>query len=253
MSARPRRSGASSMAAAAATAAIAEAAAPDIKTRIEQVATRLFIRHGYNGVSYIDIGRELGTTHSGIHYHFRTKDVLAEAVLRRVAADTLATMSGIWTDPRTTLFDKLVGTRDSIHRQYLAFNPDGKGGRPWGLLARFTIDAEFLTPAIRKLIRSTLEKLDEAIATGVRLAIESGELVADAPEDGLTLQISSLMTSTGQLTRRASGFERLHELMRWTYLGIVRAYGRTPATPRRWPDLPRKPRTTPAKTTEETS
>ena len=87
----------------------------DVTSRIEEVATRLFILHGYNGVSYLDIAKELGTTHSNIHYYYRTKALLAEAVLRRVADATLDAMKGIWTRPGTSLFDKFIGTRDWIY------------------------------------------------------------------------------------------------------------------------------------------
>ncbi len=216
-------------------------AVDDAPARIVAVATRLFTLHGYNGVSYLDIARELGTTHSKIHYYFRTKDLLAEAVLRGVADRTLAAMREIWARPDASLHERLLGTRDWIHRQYLEFNPEGQGGRSWGLLARFTLDADSLTPSMRKLIRATLEKLDEYVAAGVRAAIERGELVPDAPADGIALQIAAVLSVTGQLTRRASGFERLHELLRWTYVGIVRAYGRSPRHPLAWPELGRRP------------
>jgi TetR/AcrR family transcriptional repressor of nem operon len=55
--------------------------ARDLQVRIEEVGIRLFITHGYNGTSYLDIARELGISHSNIHYYYRTKAVLAEAVL----------------------------------------------------------------------------------------------------------------------------------------------------------------------------
>ena len=211
----------------------------DVTSRIEDVATRLFILHGYNGVSYLDIARALGITHSSIHYYYRTKAVLAEAVLRRVAEATLGAMKNLWTDPETSLFDKFVGTRDWIHGQYLLFNPGGTGGRPWGLLSRFTLDADALNPAMRRLIRSSIDKLEDHIATGVRGAVESGELVADAPQAGITLQIGSLMSVTGQMTRRSSGFDRLNELLRWAHAGIERAYGVAGTRRRPWPKLPR--------------
>lgn len=219
-------------------------AAADPKARIEEVATRLFIRHGYNGTSYLDIARELGTTHSRIHYYFRTKDLLAEAVLRRVTEATLATMRGIWTDARSSLCDKFVATRDWTWRQYLEHNPGGRGGRLWGLLARFTMDADALSLPSRRLLRASVERLDDYVATGVRG--REGELAADAPVEGMALQIASLMAATGQLTRRGSGFERLHDLMRWTYVGIVAAYGLDPPRARPWPELPAETATIPS-------
>jgi AcrR family transcriptional regulator len=215
----------------------AKALNPDVSARIEGVATRLFILHGYNGVSYLDIAREMGVTHSSIHYYYRTKAVLAEAVLRRVADATLGAMKSIWADPSTTLFAKFVATRDWIHGQYLRSNPGGKGGKPWGLLSRFTSDAEALTLPMRRVIRASVDKLEEHIATGVAASVAHGYLAADAPQDGITLQIASLMSVTGQITRHAAGFERLDELMRWTHACLERAYGAAETVPA-WPPLP---------------
>jgi AcrR family transcriptional regulator len=211
----------------------------DVAERIEQAARRRFILHGYNGVSYLDIGADLGITHSSIHYYYRTKAQLAEAVLRRVADATVESMRSIWVDPATTLADKFVATRDWIHTQYLEFNPDGKGGRPWGLLARFSLDADDLSPGMKRVIRGSLDKLEQHIATGVALAVRSGELIADAPQAGITLQITSLMSITGQITRGASGFERLDDLFRWTYLALARAYGAPRRSIPAWPPVPR--------------
>lgn len=214
-----------------------KASSPDVSERIEQVATRLFILHGYNGVSYLDIAREMGVTHSSIHYYYRSKAMLAEAVLRRVAEATLHSMKRIWVEPATGLFDKFVGTRDWIYSQYLLSNPQGSGGQPWGLLSRFTADAEALTPPMRRVIRNSVDKLEEHIAAGVELEARRGALVADAPQEGIALQIGSLLTIAAQITRHASGFGRLDALMRWTHEAIERAYGVEPEA-RPWPRLP---------------
>lgn len=216
--------------------------APDIggdaMARIEEVATRLFILHGYNGVSYLDIARELGITHSSIHYYYRTKAVLAEAVLRRVAESTLGAMKGIWTDAGMTLFEKFVATRDWIHAQYLLSNPTGKGGKPWGLLWRLSMDADSLTTGMKRYLRSNVDRLEDYISGGVEAAVASGELSADTPVEGVTLQIAILMSATGQVTRHSAGFERLDSLMRWTYLSLMRAYGVSGGKLKSWPSLP---------------
>ena len=207
----------------------------DVAERIERVATELFIRNGYHGVSYLGIGKELGITHSNVHYHYRTKAALAEAVLERVARDTLRNTGAIWNDATTSLLQKFVRMRDWTHQSYLQFNPEGSGGRPWGLLSRFSMEADALTPGMRKTIRSTLEQLEEGIRTAVRQAVTSGELEQRAPIEGITLQIASVMYLTGQLTRTAGGFKRLDELMMLT--GIYKAYGKDIAARLKWAAL----------------
>jgi AcrR family transcriptional regulator len=206
------------------------------QTRIVEVAVRLFITHGYNGVSYLSIAKELGISHSNIHYYFRMKSMLAEAVLRQVADATLQSMQKIWLDPSSSLFEKLIGTRNWMYEHYLQFNPGGKGGQSWGLLARFTMDADALSLPMKRLVRSTLQRIEDYISTGVRLAVESGELVGDAPQAGITLQLSSLISVSGHATRSAAGFDRLDELIKWTYAAIRRAYGRPDGTQPRWPE-----------------
>lgn len=209
----------------------------DLATRIVEVATRLFILHGYNGVSYLDIARELGTTHSNVHYYFRTKAMLAEVVLRSVSEATVSVMTSIWTDESTRLLGKFTATRDWIYTRYLAFNPAGRGSHPWGLMSRFSMEADSLSSAMRAIIRQTLVSIEADISTGVAAARQNGELNKDAPIEGITLQIISVMSVTGLITRHASGLDRLDDLMRWTYVGIARAYGAVPPEDN-WPALP---------------
>ncbi len=207
-----------------------EADAADMVERIERTATELFIRNGYHGVSYLAIAKELGVTHSNVHYYYRTKAALAEAVLARVAQQTVAATGEILRDPADTLARKFVRMRDWIHASYLQFNPGGTGGRPWGLLSRFSMDADALTPAMKTLIRNTLARLEADVRTAVEQAVRSGELAHSSPVDGIALQIMGVMHQTGQLTRYASGFARLDELLKWTLATLLRAYGSAAAT-----------------------
>lgn len=209
----------------------------DPTEQIELVATELFIRNGYHGVSYLGIGKELGITHSNVHYYYRTKAALAEAVLRRVARETLVATDAIWTDSATSLMEKFVRMRDWTFQSYLRFNPNGKGGRPWGLLSRFSMEADALTTDMRQTIRTTLRKLEDEIRVAVQMAVVSGEFAKNTPVEGVTLQISSVMYLTGQLTRQASGFSRLDELLMWTIAGLIKAYGVPANRALRWPPI----------------
>ena len=210
----------------------------DTTEQIEAVATELFIRNGYHGVSYLGIGKELGITHSNVHYYYRTKAALADAVLRRVAAETLQATMAIWTDDQTSLVEKFIRMRDWTFQSYLRFNPSGKGGRPWGLLSRFSMEADALTPDMRQTIRSTLRKLEDGIRAAVELAIQHRELAKDTPIDGVTVQIGSVMYLTGQLTRQASGFAPLDELLMWTLTCLLKAYGMSKSARLDWPAIP---------------
>ena len=169
-------------------------------------------------------------------------------MLRRVARETLQATDAIWADSATSLAEKFIRMRDWTFQSYLRFNPTGKGGRPWGLLSRFSMEADALTSDMRLTIRTTLRKLEDEIHGAVKMAVAGGELVQDTPLEGVTLQVSSVMYQTGQLTRHASSFSRLDELLKWTISGLLRAYGVPGHTGLQWPpfrDLAPSPQETP--------
>src|SRR3954471_20851750 len=53
--------------------------------RILDVAERLLQVRGYNGFSYGDVATELGITRAALHYHFRSKAQLGQALIERYA------------------------------------------------------------------------------------------------------------------------------------------------------------------------
>jgi TetR/AcrR family transcriptional repressor of nem operon len=54
--------------------------------RTLDVAERLVALRGFNGFSYADIADELGMTKASLHYHFRGKAELGEALIARYSA-----------------------------------------------------------------------------------------------------------------------------------------------------------------------
>ena len=202
--------------------------------RIRDVATDLFVRRGYNGVSYLDIARHLDITHSNIHYYYKTKSILAEACLAEYANATLTFYDAIWTNPASELLQKFVETRDWAYLRYLRYNPSGKGASHWGLLDRFASDSDALSSELKRMIRETARRLDTCIDRGVQIAIDT-ELRHDTPRADLVLQISTVLYSSRQVTRYRGSFERLDDLMRSTFDTIYLAYGRPPSNRRSWP------------------
>jgi AcrR family transcriptional regulator len=74
----------------------------DIPERIAEEATRLFVAHGYHGVSMREIAEAVGISKAGLYYHFHDKEDLFIAVLtanlERVEAIILAAQQA---DPTT--------------------------------------------------------------------------------------------------------------------------------------------------------
>ena len=58
----------------------------DTRSAILDVAARLVQGRGFNGFSYADVAAELGITKAALHYHFRGKAELGDALIARYAA-----------------------------------------------------------------------------------------------------------------------------------------------------------------------
>ncbi|MEV4177374.1 helix-turn-helix domain-containing protein [Nonomuraea sp. NPDC049709] len=59
----------------------------DTRTRIQEIALRLFTEQGYEATSLREIAEELGVTKAALYYHFKTKDdIVASLVEMRLAA-----------------------------------------------------------------------------------------------------------------------------------------------------------------------
>ncbi|MCX7854185.1 MAG: TetR/AcrR family transcriptional regulator [Anaerolineae bacterium] len=55
--------------------------AADIRQRCLEEATRLFVAHGYHGISMREIAEQVGVSKANLYHHFRDKEALFLAVL----------------------------------------------------------------------------------------------------------------------------------------------------------------------------
>lgn len=86
----------------------------DTRTRIQEIALKLFTEQGYEATSLREIAEELGVTKAALYYHFKTKDdiVASLADLRVDEIDELVTWAK--TQPKT------AETRREVIRRYAA-------------------------------------------------------------------------------------------------------------------------------------
>ena len=69
----------------------------DTESRILDAANRVFLRRGTAGARMTEIAREAGVNHALVHYYFRSKQRLAEAVFRRAIGQFFPVMIGVFT------------------------------------------------------------------------------------------------------------------------------------------------------------
>lgn len=197
-----------------------------MRQRIKVVAEELLVKHGYRGLSFGQISEILGTTRANLHYHFGNKDGLVEDVLETYANRTLDLYRDIWTDTATTLRHKVEATIQMAHQRYLHYNPTGDKGEPWSLMIRLRNDTEALTPKMRAKLQQVTREFEMMVRVGVRSAIQSGELAADAPQEQLVIQLVNVIHYAGSVTRDHGHFGRLADLWEATLSTIERAYMR---------------------------
>jgi AcrR family transcriptional regulator len=56
-------------------------AAVDTRSKIQDVALRLFIENGYEATSLREIAEEVGVTKAALYYHFKTKDEIVTSLI----------------------------------------------------------------------------------------------------------------------------------------------------------------------------
>lgn len=79
----------------------------DTEQRILDAAHRVFVRTGTAGARTQEIAKEAGVNSALLHYYFRSKDRLAEAVFHRAAAQLMPAVVGVLVSDRS-LPDKVT-------------------------------------------------------------------------------------------------------------------------------------------------
>ncbi len=87
-------------------------ASPDVRGQLLDAAVRLFAEQGVAGTTVADIARPVGVTSAMVHYYFKTKDQLLDAVVEeKLIGDYIAFVAGALArgaDSPTKLVERLV-------------------------------------------------------------------------------------------------------------------------------------------------
>jgi TetR/AcrR family transcriptional repressor of nem operon len=202
-----------------------------MREQIKSLAVDLLVQHGYRGFNFRDIAEGLGTTRANLHYHFGNKDRLVLEVLDEYATSTVAFYESIWTDPGTSLRTKVHKTVEHARQRYRKLNTPKDIGAPWSLLIRLRSDADALTPLMQQILQNTTREFEQLVRMGVRLAIHSGELRSETPEEDVTVILATIIHYAGSVTRDHKDFQRLEKLWEAAITMVEEAYSGSGAAP----------------------
>lgn len=142
--------------------------ANDTSDRILNCAQALMVERGYNAFSYADIAETVAVSKATIHFHFPTKAVLAEQVVRRYREGAMANLSHL-----SGQMSDAVGRLEAYANYWEGCIRDNKPLCMCALLA-----AEILTlPAeVGAEVRAFFRGLEEWLATTLEDGTSQGSI-----------------------------------------------------------------------------
>lgn len=162
----------------------------DNAEHIRSVATQLFARHGYEGVSLQAIAERVGVTKQTLLYHFPSKDVLRKAVLDQVFAH--------WRERLPQMLEAVTsghGRFDALTRELVRFfEADSDRAR---LLVRELLDNP---DEMRRMLADNLRPWVLLVAQYVREGQRIGLIHEDVDPEAYVLTVISLVLSTVSAT-----------------------------------------------------
>jgi TetR/AcrR family transcriptional regulator len=160
----------------------------DTEHRILDAAHAVFVRRGTAGARMQDIAREAGVNQALLHYYFRSKDRLAEAVFRRTAAQLFPQVVQVMTSdlPLETKVARFV----DVEIDHLARTP----GLPGYIISELHHHPERVRQLVATLTGSAPEdvrpRVLDRIGQQIDAEVQAGRMRPIAPEQFLVNLLS---------------------------------------------------------------
>lgn len=172
--------------------------APDVRTQVVSVATRLIAAHGFDGTSLQDIADAVGVTKPAVLHHFPSKEHIRAAVLESILAH--------WRDALPRLLLAASAGEDRFNaiygelQRFFGENPE---------LARVLVREGLDRPAeLQKLLRGPVRPWLSAVAGYVQAGTDHGRHPPDLDAEAyviLALQMVIFTSAMGPIVSVAIG------------------------------------------------
>lgn len=116
----------------------------DMETRIIEAAKQVFVRKGYEATTMSDVAKEVGIGRTALHYYYRTKEMLFDAIFDQLMGALLPNIGRI-VDEKNPFLEKLPKIIDE-YMSLLQANPS----LPVFLIVELNRDPEHLFHCVMK-------------------------------------------------------------------------------------------------------
>ena len=117
----------------------------DMESRIIEAAKKVFVKKGYEATRMGDVAAEVGISRTALHYYYRTKDMLFDAIFGQLMDAFLPNIDIIMNE-KTSFLEKLP----KVVEQYVSLLQHQPPQFPVFLVSEFNRDPEHLYKALMK-------------------------------------------------------------------------------------------------------
>jgi AcrR family transcriptional regulator len=160
-----------------------EKADKNFEKAILDAAEKLFLEKGFSMTSTIEIAKEAGCNQSMVHYYYRTKDKLFDAIFENKANLIINTIISNW-NSEIPIKENLKNAIEA-HFEILRENPK----IPFLIFNELTTNPERFKKIVDK-IQNIKELFFPKFVNDLKKAIESGEIRKTEPIDFIVLLVS---------------------------------------------------------------
>lgn len=156
-----------------------------LEARIVDAARQLFIERGFVGTSMSDIASRAGINRPTLHYYFRTKERMFDAVFGGIVGTLVPRVKGIVLQPDRPIGERVASVVDAYYDVFGA-NP----GLPMFIVREMHRDFDGV---VRTIMEMRLGQYIESVRQGLQGEMDSGRL-RQVPMRYLFLTFYSMLT-----------------------------------------------------------
>lgn len=165
-----------------------------MREEILKVAALQLYTGGYCGLNFADIAEELSTTRANIHYHFKSKELLAEEVTRIYISQVRDSVSQMRSQASGDLMKFVTLLEKNLHERLKGLEVKG-----FCICSQLVQNINFIPIPLGKLARSHFEWLLLELTDIVGESKKKGKISSKISSKEIAGQVLSLFLGEAQL------------------------------------------------------